>query len=470
MVEKNVNSAFFELLETFDKTEVVRFGKFVRSPFVTHRAEMSLIFAEISKCFLQKKAFPDKVALFKAGFPDKNYDDLLLRATMSDLREMMEDFLVFQKIKKDKTAARLLLAEELRERNQSRLFHQNAQKIERFLAESPEKNADHLRRVFDLQIEKTQFQTRTVRTGELNLQEISDSLDRLFLAQKLRHACTQISHQAVFRIKYAFGLLPKVLDSVESDGHLAEPAVALYYYCYRFLTDPHSLIFFRKFRAELSQHGHFFPFSELKNLYLLALNFCIRQLNEGSEPFVREGWDLYREGLEGGFLLENGRLSGFTFNNVVAMGIKLKEFSAVEHFIETYAGRLEPAQKEPFTAFNLARIEWARRNFGNAMVLLQKADFRDLVNSLISKTLLLKIYFELGETDLLDSHIDSFRTFIRRNDVSDFHRTNYTNILRFAHKLAMLPPSGKKERVKLRAEIEQSEPLSEKDWLLEKLG
>jgi hypothetical protein len=195
------------------------------------------------------------------------------------------------------------------------------------------------------------------------------------------------------------------------------------------LTEPNGLEFFRKFRADLVADGHLFPLSELKNLYLLAVNFCIRKLNEGNEPFIREGWDLYRAGLDNGFLLENGRLSGFTFNNVVAFGIKLKVFSEVEQFIDQYADRLDPEQKESYTNFNYARIEYSRRHFGVAMQLLQKADFKDLVNNLIVKTQLLKIYYELEEIDLLEAHLESFRSFIRRSNVSDYHRENFNNII-----------------------------------------
>lgn len=460
--------ALFELLSTFDKTELVRLGKLVRSPFFTHRSEMERIIGHLVHCIYRKKPWPDKLTLFQKAFPGREYDDLLLRATLSDLRGLVEDFLIWQKVSSDKITSRLILAAALRERNLDKPFLQVTAKLETGLQERPEKNADHLRHVLDFQLEVAQFQTRTVRTGDLRLQPIADSIDTLYLAQKLRHACTQISHQAVFKADYDFGLLPDVLDRVESGGYLAEPSVALYYYCYRFLTEPQSLDFFRQFRSGLSENGHYFPFSELKNLYLLALNFCIRKLNERNEPFIREGWGLYREGLEKGFLLENGRLSGFTFNNIVAFGIKLQEFEAVEQFIQAYAERLEPGQQETYSHFNYARLEYTRRHFSSAIMHLQKADFKDLVNSLIAKTLLIKIYYETGEIDLLYSHLDSFRNFIRRSKVSDYHYRNFNNIISLTKKLISIRPGDTKAKLKLQAKILDTSVLSEREWLLEK--
>jgi len=388
---------------------------------------------------------------------------------MSDLLELMEEYLVWQGLRADETGAKLALAAAFRERNLTKLFQQNRRKLEQHIEHAGIRNADFHRKVLDFQVEIAKFQSRTVRTGELPLQDISNSIDILYLAEKLRHSCTQISHQAVFKTSYAFGLLPNVLDQVEHDGFLQVPAIALYYYCYRFLTEQYSLDYFQKFRVELQQNGHFFPDTELKELYLLAINYCIRKINEGAEPFTREGWELYQEGLEKGFLLENKRLSPFTFNNITAFGIKLRLYTEVEQFIRTYNTFLEPGLQESLLSFNLARLEYKRGNHNTALRLLQTADFKDLVNNMIAKTLLLKIYFELEEFDLLESHLDTFRQFIRRRELSDYHRRNYLNIINFVKKIMGIQPGNRAEKASLRTEIEQAEVLTERDWLLEQL-
>ncbi|MBK8427398.1 MAG: hypothetical protein IPL27_16105 [Lewinellaceae bacterium] len=459
----------YEVINTFDKSELRQFGKFVRSPFFTHRSEMERMYAFLAHCRYREKALPDKETLFRKSFPDRPYHDLLLRATMSDLCELMEEYLIWQRLRADEVAAKLALVAEFRERNLSKLFQQTTRKLQQYLEDDSVRNARFHRKMLDYQVEIVQFQTRTVRTGELPLQDISNSIDILYLAEKLRHSCTQISHQAVFKTSYVFGLLPNVLDQVESDNYLQVPAIALYYYCYRFLTEPVSLLYFQKFRTELQQNGHFFPDTELKDLYLLAINYCIRKINEGGEPFIREGWELYREGLEKGFLLENRRLSPFTFNNIVAFGIKLGVYADVEQFIRHYQSFLEPAQQESLVSFNLARLEYKRGNHNTALRLLQTADFKDLVNNMIAKTLLLKIYFELEEFDLLESHLDTFRQFIRRRELSDYHRRNYLNVITFVKKITALPPANRTEKTALRTEIEQAEVLTEREWLLEQL-
>lgn len=459
----------YEVLQTFTKPDLRRFGKFVRSPFFTHRSEMERMYAFLAHCRYREKPLPGKESLFHKSFPDRDYDDLLLRATMSDLCELMEEYLIWQEMHTDLVPAKLALAAAFRERNLSKQFRQTTLKLQEHLGNSQIRNADFHRQMLDYQVEMAKFQSRTVRTGELPLQDIADSIDTLYLAEKLRHSCTQISHQAVFKTAYGFGLLPQVLEQVEHGGFLKVPAVALYYYCYRFLTEQYSRDYFQKFRTELRQNGHYFPDTELKELYLLAINYCIRKINEGDDPFTREGWELYREGLDKGLLLENKRLSPFTFNNIVAFGIKLGLYPEVEQFIRAYNNFLEPSLQESLLSFNLARLEYKRGHYHAALRLLQTADFKDLVNNMIAKTLLLKIYYELEEFDLLESHLDTFRQFIRRRELSDYHRRNYLNIITFVKKITALPLGDRSGKSVLRTEMEQAEVLTERDWLLEQL-
>ncbi|MCU0347140.1 MAG: hypothetical protein MUC59_09350, partial [Saprospiraceae bacterium] len=79
----------FDSLLTLDKAELRRFAKFVRSPFFTHRAELHRMYAHLATCLHRGKPLPDKLLLFQKTFPGQPYDDLLLRATMSDLRELL---------------------------------------------------------------------------------------------------------------------------------------------------------------------------------------------------------------------------------------------------------------------------------------------------------------------------------------------------------------------------------------------
>ena len=463
------NHLFFELFNTFSKKELRQFKKFVRSPFVTHRTDMELMFNFITDTKNEGKPHPSKEIIFKKTFPDESFDDLKYRNTMSDLRELMEEYLLWAYLKEDKWKAQLKLAAIFRQRNLPKHFSRTMKKATQSQKKQATKNLDYFQNILDSQAEQLQFKTQSKRTDELNLQEISDTHDILYLSQKLRHACTQLSHQAVFSKEYNYGLLPYLIEIIEKEGLLNIPAVAIYYYAYRFMTEAYSLIYFQKFKNSLFEHGSLFPENEVKDLYLSAINFCIRKVNEGEDTFSTEVWELFEKGLKTEVLLENNRLSRFTFNNIVAAGIKITAFDRVKEFISTYREKLEPEYQESTVNFNFARLEFSKKNYKEALFLLQTADFKDLVNNLIAKTMLLKIYYELKEFDLLEAHLDSFSVFIRRRDASKFHKTNYLNIIKTVRKLIRINPFVPTEKEALRKQIEETEILTERVWLVAQL-
>ena len=459
----------YDLVNKLEKSEIRQLKKYVRSPFVTHRTDLGQMFNALATCLAKGKKLPEKEELFEQTFGAETYDDHKLRRTMSDLYSLLEQYLIWNHRQQDAVENQLTLATIYRQRNLPKHFRRKMDRVQHLQERASLKNSDFYQYLLDYQIEEAQFQSANRRTGQLNLQEIGDTIDQLYVTQKLRHVCTQLSHRAVYQAAYQFGLLEQWIDRLEESDYLQIPAIAVYYYCYRFLTDAYSQVYFRKFREELSQSHHHFPPDELKNLYRAAINFCIRKLNEGDLEFTREGWQLFQEGLNTGIFLENDRLSRFTFDNIVGFGLKLNAFKEVEQFIAKFEDKLDPVFRESTVFFNRARLEYGRRNYQLALEHLIASDPKDLVNKLIAKTLQLKIYFDSDELNLLESHLDNFRLFIRRREVSDYHRQNFQNIIYYTRKLIALAPYDRVEQAKLLASVQEESVLTERSWFLEKL-
>ena len=295
-------------------------------------------------------------------------------------------------------------------------------------------------------------------------------MDVAFLVRKLRLACASLSHKAVFKTEYRLGLLDAILAQVEQENLTAIPAIGLYFHCYKFLTESAPDAHFEQFREMLFTHAGLFPPDELRSFYLLAINFGVKKINESAEGWLHATLDLYKSALERDLLLENGLLSRFAFNNIVAIALRTGETDWTERFILQYKPRLERQWREATAVLNLARVAYARRDYKTALLNLQRSDYKDLINNLIAKTLQLKIYYETAEYDLLESHLASMQNFIRRHTGIGYHRTNYSRIVHYARQLTTLQFNNSKAVATLREQIEKEEILTEKEWLLEMLG
>ncbi|MCB0579426.1 MAG: hypothetical protein KDD10_08975 [Phaeodactylibacter sp.] len=468
-MEKFNTSKLWLLFETLSEKELRQLRNFLRSPFYTRREDVFRLYEHLRRHRKKGVVALTAEGAFAYTFPDEAYDSLKLRGTMSDLLELIEQYMLSKHFEKGKLPADFALVSIYRSRGLDKHFRWAMNKLKQKVSRFPYQNADFHSHKLAYQMELMYHQTRNRRTGRLNLQAVSGQMDCQYLAQKLRHACTQLSHQAVYQTEYDFGLLSPIVAQVEAMGFLDVPAIAIYYYCYRFLTEAYSLEYFQAFREQLAGHAALFPEEERKDLYLLAINFCIRQLNRGSAPFAREAWEMYRIGLREGFLLDNGQLSRFAFNNIVGIALKLGETAWAADFIEQYHSSIGDDFREATLSLNQARLAYARADFGRALLLLQNVEYEDLVTNLIARMLLLRIYYLQGELDALSSQLSSLENFVRRASFSQFHKENYLNIARFVKRLISLPPYDKEEREKLRQDIEAADPLSEKEWLLAQL-
>ncbi len=458
----------FELIGTFDAPARRKIKKMLRSPFFVYRPKILELF-EILIVHLDKKGdFPSLEFLFNRLFPDEPFQALKVRGLMSDLLERLEEWLLINHFRQDPIASRLTLASIYRKQKLEKNFQSSIKKSHQLLDNFPFRNQHFYELNLQFFEENMSHQSASKRTENLYFQEISQNTDINFLIRKLKNACSLLTHQSVVKAEYDFGILDYFIDTLEDSAYLEIPMVALYYYCFRFLKEENNLHYFLQFKETLTTYRAHFSIENLRGPFLLGINFCIKKLNQGNLAFGREGLQLYKEGLQQKILLKNKVINRFTFNNIVGMALKLKEFDWTLHFIDTNASLLKPTYQQATISFNKARLAFARKEFSQALVHLQSAEHKDLVNILIAKSLLVQIYFELEEIRSLESHLDSFSQFIRRREVSDYHRTNFMNIIAYVHKIMATPAYNKKERALLQEKIQAEQFLSIKDWLLEK--
>ena len=470
------NSRLLELLRTLTPAELTAFGKYLRSPFFNHRDDVVRLF----DYFFEKKEAKredvfDKKNVFVGIFPGEKMDDKKLSYAMSFLYQATQNFLVYNELMAGGEAAfQIQLARAMRKRGLGRPFETALKKAEDTLANQPHRNTDYHYLSHLLHLEKYESGVSERRTASRSFQEMAGETDLYFIATKLRQGCTALMHKAVSETSYRLDLLGEVLAQVERQQLQAVPAIGIFYYAYRALTEEDAKPWFGRLREAMRLHFHQFPKAEMRDIYTLAVNYCIRQINTqreagGHEFHLRQVFEIYQEGLENEVFTDGGVLSRFTYNNIANAGLGLKAFDWVEVFLKKYRDSLEPRHRESAYLFNLASLHFRRSDYGRVLELLTQTEFDDLLHQLDARRMLLRSYFELGEFTALDSLLDSFQAFMRRHRDVGYLRQNYLNLIRFTRKLLQTPASDRAAREKLRSEIVEAKALAEREWLLGKV-
>ncbi|MEZ4960031.1 MAG: hypothetical protein R2830_09485 [Saprospiraceae bacterium] len=460
------NSRLTALLQTLDRKEQRELRKFIASPYFNQRQDVADLFEVLVKCINDNQPLPGKEETHRLLYgPGEVFDDHKVRMAMSFLLKLAEQYLVQRAFFEDSLAVKTKLAAIYRQRNLPRHFERTMREAQEGHRQQQFRNAGFHARTHRMLTEQFRFNLTQRRMVDYNLQAITDHLDVAYFAQKLRQTCTLLSHQAVYKKEYDFGLLQAVLRHIEEQNLTAHPAIAVYYYCYQSLVQPDDPAYFHQLKNLLVTEGDKFPPDEISDLYLLAINYCIRQYNKGGHGFLADEFDLYKEGLKKGYLLSNGTLSRFTYRNAVTVGLALKEFDWVEIFLREFKSKLEKGQQQSMYSFNLARLEFERQHFGSALQLLQKTTFDDILLDLAARALILKIFYEMDAHDALESHLDAMQRFIRRKEVISYHGEHYLNLAQFTRRL-MEAQFDKKALEALKADIEKTEAVAERNWLL----
>ncbi len=378
--------------------------------------------------------------------------------------------MIYNELKENEIRSKLALASVFRKKKLPKSYLKAIKSASELQEKAIIKDEHFLRNEYLIQRERYIYFEKQKRNVELNLQEMSDALDATYFADKLRQSCLMLSHQKVYKVEYHPALIEEILAHIEKEDYFKIPAIAIYYHTYKALTTPEDRRYFDQLKNNIFQMGHFFTQLEIRDIYLMALNYCIGKMNAGDMSFRQEAFDLYKKGMESKILIQNNTLSPWTFINIIFNSLQLKEFEWAYEFINKYQSYLPADQRENFTHYGFARYHFERAEHDEAMQWLVQTDFSDSLLNLNAKMLLLKIYYEKGETDALESLLEATRTYLHRKKIVGYHRSVYNNQLRLLRKLARVNPFSRKERDKLRMEIEECTPLLEKKWLLEQLS
>lgn len=319
---------------------------------------------------------------------------------------------------------------------------------------------------------------RARRAATEHLHRQAEAVDIGCILEKLRLDAAMLSRLglAVLQSDERPRWLPAIRQWCAEEPILAGlPAVQVYLAALDLLEHPEADTF-AALTAALDKHYALFGKEELAALYQYAQNYCIRCINEGQSGAYPQALALYQALLSRGILLRQGQMSQWTYKNITTTGLRSRAFDWTERFLRDYHERLPPAERDNAFAYNLAALFFEKKELAATLQTLQNVEFTDFTCHLGAKIIQLKIYYLLGETEALYALLDATKQLLRRNhSLSAFGKTanlNFLRLLRQIHvwkeqKTRISTEKWNKRRLTLMDKVRQTQPLANKEWLLE---
>lgn len=321
-----------------------------------------------------------------------------------------------------------------------------------------------------------------------NFRHLQVATERYFVLQKLKLECAAANARLIFNQPEEAGepgeLLRLPLMSWEEAGAQLDALALGYWMVLQLYGSGDGTEEFLRLFGHLQAQASGFEDQERRELYSYLLNYSLRRGNQGDQPFQRHSAAIYRELLENGVVLTEGKLAPQVMKNIVVIHCVVGELDWVEAFLDRFKDRLAGEPDPNVIKYNEAVLAFYRKE-RRAIDLFKEVISQlkgDIFYELDSRTYLIKAFYEhlvdlsANELDEMYKIFDSFRIFLDRNQViSSQHKQRYRSFLlemrRFLKMLEAAPhPSGEARLRQLHRKVQATSLLANKSWLLEKIA
>ncbi len=475
-------STLIDFCRQLTRKEMSKFLQMAHSPLHNkHQAVTALVkyLDKIYPDFSEKKTTEESLnRAIRKNLPKKAF---VLKHVSSYTLKLLERLFILEELEKAPVESSNLLLKALRNRQHNKRFENKLNKHLKLIENIPERNAAYHYHNFALKSEVDLYYLRQApyRRDE-NLQTKVNSLDKYFMSEKLRSACEMINRTLFLNVSYDFHLLDEITKHIRDriDYFQSIPSIIIYYHIYLTLTEAENPKHYQRIKELLNNFGHQFPREELRNIYLYKYNYCLRQVNKGSQAFLQETFLLIQEFMDKQILLDQGLLYEGLYKNAVSIGLRLRQFDWTKNFIYEYKEMLLPAVADNAFNFCLSSFYYESQQYDLALALLNEVEYTDIVYTLDAKSLLLRIYYQLEEEESFRSHFAAFQKFLRRNKlIAKPKYDRYHNLFRYTQLCFHLKTRwdfqsktrSRAELQRLKQQIEDEKSISNRGWLKTRL-
>lgn len=466
------HTKFIDQLAFLDPGSVRGFGEFVQSPFHNTNQKIRQLFAYIEEHLAAIKTSElNKKDAFKAMYPKEKFDDSRLRAMLSMLSKLLEDYLVFRQMNRENPDYSLMLMDSFQQLGMEKYYSIQLQRMYKQQEQAHYRDIHYFFQQHQLEERNYNFAVskKDPAIGK-SLEHLVHHLDIYYIASRLKFSCEMLNRKNILGEKFDIQFLQILLEHINGNQLSEIPVIGIYMQIVRTFLEPQEESHFNELLRLLEKYSAQFPPAENKVMYGYAMNYCIRKINIGKEDYQEKLFRLYELLIQHESIYEGNFISQWDYKNIVTVALRLNKIDWTENFINNFKERLHPGVRGNAFKYNLASLNYFKKKFDKTLLLLREVEFTDLSYELSSKTLLLKSYYELNEYHALSNHADTFKLFLRRNrKISEYQKTIYKNLIRYITKLSKLKSVRKRLSKKLVTEIEASKDIADKTWLLGKM-
>ena len=440
-----------ELLKTLSETELIRFEKFVNSPYFNDKGETTVLFREFILLKLDNKGS-------KLDFTDTHeWTDAKFRKHCNDLIDLLLEFVTIEGRSCNSYRDDLTKYEAIISRKWITHFKNKKGKLDVLKIA---KNSW-------TEIELAQYYIILKKQIDSNLLNPIESLIVYAEIAQIRKEFMRQSELSTFIDLENFRhnnyfLTKEILKQTSAISNIQ----------FRLFRDVKDLLDGNRESKHLDKIKDNLIASKLELDYSdKILTQCIGYLttfiNQGDLTVSSKIFELYKFGIENRLL----KIYVGMYRNVAYFACKEQEFDWALNFVENFKQQLPESDQQSAYSFTKARTLWYAKDWEGVIRTLRNVEYKDMAYNLLARSYILTCYYELDDYEPLDSLIKSFKVYLRRKrNVSKARKDSFYNfITALDHLMKASERSDYKRILKAKEVIANNPSTRNQDWLNEKI-
>lgn len=468
------------LLKTFHKGDIIKLGEFLHSPYHNKHKYIVRLFEQLSGYYPEfKEEDMNSERIFSQLYPGKKYNYSRMRNLTSDLLALTEQFISIENFTKDKFSSALYLLETLPEKQLDNLFEKKYKASESICElTNPLNEVGYLNRYRLLQTRSIFVNRRKSNDAKENAecyQGIVNESIKFFLAALFKNYFLMLNKNITFFkydydtkfIKIIMGYMENNLPEFENDT-----CILLYYYFTVFYLkyDEESYI---KLEAYTKNNFEKIDKQDALNAVINLVNYCRRQALAGEHYYEKKALSLFKLALEKNMWNDVSKIRPSVFRGITATSCNCGEFEWCNWFIGKYKFIQPKEHIESNANLCYGRMYFDMGEYSKALSFLAKVVHIDSTYKYEADTLIIRIFYETGETEAYISKVDSFKKWVNNNKtvISDRYRKMFKEMADYFSlliKLKLVPDEYAIKKMK--QEITDNKKLVNRQWLLKKIS
>jgi hypothetical protein len=422
-----------------------------------------------------------KERIFEKLYPDKKFNDGMIRNMFSKILSLGEKFIALKNLEEKQFDNQISLLSALSSRKLEKLFLKWEIHTSNYLSDERIKDADYFLRKSLLAESQIQFKimqkSQFSGTSAAELKINQKNLILQFLISIFKNVIYLMNERKqMYLPEYDTDLMRMLEEYILTHKDEFKEVTYLWYYYNSFkLASTLEDKYFYELRKIIEKNFNELSSDDKRNIYSILTNFCYVKINRSEGKFSREHLSLLKEIIERKQYLTSGNyMSHIFYMNAVIVALAEGDTGWAENFMDLYKKDLDDTNRDNTFNFVKALFHYHTKDYEIALKKAAEIRTDDLSYKHQLKSFYLKIFFDMNEPEQFYSQIDNYRHFISgEKNTPGVMRAAISNYIFFVKRLFDIKFSDKEidfELSKLKKDVNECTDLINKEWILERVN